>query len=270
MTQTTVAIAGLGAIGLSVARAIDQGRVPGFRLVSVASGNTAKARAALSDFAAPPPVRETAEELVDAEIVVEAAPAATFLDIARPAIAAGRTLIACSGGALLRHFYLVDEADQHGARIIVPTGALIGLDAVRAAAQGTIHSVLIETRKAPRGWLGAPFLTERTMSLDNLEVPLCIFEGNALEAAIGFPANVNVAAALAMAGIGPERTQIRLFADPHVERNTHRIEVEADVARFSMTIEGVPNPENPRTGLLTPLSVIACLRGLKDTLKVGT
>jgi aspartate dehydrogenase len=97
-----------------------------------------------------------------------------------------------------------------------------------------------------------------------------VFEGNALDAAAGFPANVNVAAALALAGIGPIRTQVQIWADPGVTRNTHTIRVEAEAARFTMTIENVPSVENPKTGLLTALSLLACLRGLVSTLKVGS
>jgi len=97
-----------------------------------------------------------------------------------------------------------------------------------------------------------------------------VFRGNALDAAAGFPANVNVAAALALAGIGPMRTRVEIWADPGVTRNTHTIRVEAEAARFTMTIEGVPSADNPRTGMLTTLSVLACLRGLVNTLKVGS
>ncbi len=98
----------------------------------------------------------------------------------------------------------------------------------------------------------------------------CVFEGNAVEGARGFPANVNVAAALGLAGIGPEHTRLEIWADPAVDRNVHTIEVEADSARFSLRIENVPSAENPRTGRITALSVIACLRGLTAPLRVGT
>jgi aspartate dehydrogenase len=97
-----------------------------------------------------------------------------------------------------------------------------------------------------------------------------VFEGNAADGARGFPANVNVAAALGLAGIGPERTRLEIWADPAVERNTHDIHVEADSARFSLHIENIPSAENPRTGRITALSVIACLRGLASPLRVGT
>ena len=94
--------------------------------------------------------------------------------------------------------------------------------------------------------------------------------GTAREAARGFPANVNVAAALALAGIGPDRTTVEIWADPTVTRNIHRIEVEAAAARLSMQVENVPSAENPRTGRLTPLSVIAALKKLSSPLAIGT
>jgi aspartate dehydrogenase len=100
--------------------------------------------------------------------------------------------------------------------------------------------------------------------------PRCVFTGTAREAARGFPANVNVAAALALAGIGPDRTTVEIWADPGLTRNTHRIELDADSVRLSMQIENVPSLENPRTGRLTPLSVIALLRKLSAPLAIGT
>jgi aspartate dehydrogenase len=102
-----------------------------------------------------------------------------------------------------------------------------------------------------------------------LTEPLRIFEGTAREAAKGFPANLNVAVALSLAGIGPDRTRVEIWADPTVTRNIHRIEVDSDSARFSMSIENIPS-ENPRTGRITALSVIACLRKQRASLRIGT
>jgi aspartate dehydrogenase len=210
------------------------------------------------------------QELAEADIVVEAAPAAIFERIALPALEAGRIFIPASAGALLPRMHLARLAVRTGARIIVPTGALLGLDALRAAAEGPIESVVIETRKPPIGLIGAPYLEKLGIGLMDLTQPLLVFEGNALDAAAGFPANVNVAAALALAGIGPIRTQVRIWADPGITRNIHTIRVEAEAARFTMTIENVPTAENPKTGRLTALSLLACLRGLVSTLKVGS
>ena len=264
----TVAIGGLGAIGLPLARALDEG-VSGLRLALVSARDEAKAARHIQPFRQPPRIVKP-EELAEADIVVEAAPASVFEQIALPAIGAGRILVVASAGALLPRMHLVKQAERTGARILVPTGALLGLDAVRAAAEGPIESVTIESRKPPLGLEGAPFLKKHGIGLNGITEPLKVFEGNALEAAAGFPANLNVAAALALAGVGPMRTKVEIWADPSVTRNTHTIRVEAAAARLTMTIENVPSRENPRTGRITALSVLACLRGLVSTLKVGS
>ena len=274
MAVMTVAIGGLGAIGLTVAKALDpaegQGGIAGLRLVAVSELDRDKAAAGLAGFAAPPEIVEPEELASRADIVVEALPAALFQRIAVPALQAGRVFVPCSVGALLGHMQLVKLAQEKGARIVVPTGALVGLDAVRACAEGPVESITIETRKPPRGLAGAPWLVKNNIDVLAVTEPVCVFEGNAVDAAAGFPANANVAAALALAGIGPVRTRVKIWADPGVDRNIHTIRVEAGAARLTMTVEGVPTETNPRTGKLSPLSVIACLRGLVATLKVGS
>src|SRR5580704_14902475 len=267
MTKT-VAVAGLGAIGLPLARALDGG-IDGLQLVSVAARDLTKARANLVGFRNPPVLTNFAD-LADADIVVEAVPAALFERVALPAIEAGRIFVPCSVGALLPRLHLVKRAQQTGARIVVPTGALLGLDAVRAAAEGRIDSITIETRKPPASLIGAPYLRKHGIDMLDITMPTRVFSGNARDAAAGFPANVNVAAALALAGIGPVRTKVEIWADPSLDRNVHIITVEAESARFTMRIENVPSDENPRTGKITPLSVVACLRGLVSPLKVGS
>ncbi|QXM25221.1 aspartate dehydrogenase [Elioraea tepida] len=265
----TVGIAGLGAIGLTLAKALDAG-VEGLRLVAVAARDRDKARAAVAGFASPPVVTDVADLAGLADVVVEAAPAAAFEAIVSPAIEAGRIAVVSSVGALLPRMQLVERARETGARIIVPTGALLGLDAVRAAAEGKVESVTLVTRKPPRGLAGAPYLEQHGIDVTTITTPTRVFAGSAREGAIGFPANVNVAAALALAGIEPDRTRLEIWADPTVTRNTHTVTVEADTVRLTMTIENVPSEENPRTGKITPLSLLACLRGLTATLKVGT
>ena len=110
---------------------------------------------------------------------------------------------------------------------------------------------------------------ENNIEIERITEPLKIFEGSAREAAKGFPANLNVAVALSLAGIGPDRTRLEIWADPGVMRNVHRVEVDSDSARFSMSIENIPS-ENPKTGLITALSVIAYLRKLRAPLRIGT
>ena len=201
---------------------------------------------------------------------MEAAPAAVFEHIARPAIEAGRIFVPASVGALLPRMHLVARAQATGARIVVPTGALLGLDAVRAAAEGPVESVTMVTRKPPGGLAGRALSEAARHRGQRADRAAAGVPGQCLDAAAGFPANVNVAAALALAGIGPLRTRVEIWADPGVTRNIHTIKVEAAAARFTMTIENVPSEDNPRTGKLTALSVLTCLRGLVSTLKVGS
>ena len=263
-----VGLAGLGAVGLGVARRIEAG-IPGLVLAAVAVRDVAKARRNLPEVGNSVAVLPVEALAQSCDIVVECLPPQLFRRVATSVIEAGKIFMPLSVGQLLENWDLVARAKETGARILVPTGALIGLDAVRAASEGTIHSVKMITRKPPNGLEGAPYLVERGISLAGLKEPLKIFDGTAREGARGFPANVNVAAALSLAGIGPDKTRLEIWADPALTRNTHRIEVDADTARFSMAIEGIPS-ENPRTGRIVPLSTIAALRGLVAELKVGT
>jgi aspartate dehydrogenase len=267
--ELRVAVGGMGGIGSVVVRRLHEG-IPGLRLAAVSARDAGRARERLAAIGAEAEVVGLADLAGLADIVVECVPSACFRTIAAPAVERGRRFMPLSVGALLEHFDLVARARETGARIHVPTGALIGLDAVRAAAEGTIRSVRMVTRKPPRGLAGAPYLEANKISVEGLAAPLRVFEGSAREGARGFPANVNVAAALSLAGIGPDRTRLEIWADPALERNTHRIEVEADSARFSMAIENIPSDENPRTGRITALSVVAALRGLVAELRVGT
>jgi aspartate dehydrogenase len=269
ISARTVGLAGLGTIGRVVGRALDDG-IEGLRLVAVAAGRRAPAEAELATYRAPVPVVDAATLAAQAEIIVECVPKAAFAGIAGPALDAGRILVTVSGAGLLAHPELVARAGAAGGQIILATGALLGLDAVRAAAEGSIRSVRMVTRKPPRSLAGAPYLAANGISVEGLTAPLRVFAGTAREGAAGFPANVNVAAALGLAGIGADATMLEIWADPALDRNTHTIDVDADSARFTMTIENVPSADNPGTGRITALSVIAALRGLVAPLRVGS
>jgi aspartate dehydrogenase len=268
MNTTRIAIAGLGAIGRSVARRLTDG-LPGLSLACIATGNADKARGWLKEQKIDCPVVELDEFPKHADLAVECAPASLIERICRPMLEAGKQVMVLSCGALLPRQDLIDLAKANGGRIIVPTGALLGLDAVAAAAEGTIHSVKMSTRKPPIGLVGAPHLVKNNISVEGLNTAKLVFSGTAREAAAGFPANVNVAAALSLAGIGPDRTMIDIYADPAVTRNCHSIEVDSDSARFTLSIENIPS-ENPKTGKNVALSVIATLRKMHAPLAVGT
>lgn len=265
-----VGIAGLGTMGKALARALDSGELPGLALGAVATNDSSKARQWMHTYL------KRSVDCVDFDTlatrcdwVVECAPSHLLRAIAEPALRQGRRLVVMSSGALLDAADLIEVARDQGGQIIVPTGGLLGLDAVSAAREGVIESVTLVTRKPIAGLLGAPLLVEKGLDITDLKEPMCLFRGNAQAARRGFPANVNVAVALSLAGIGVDRTQVEVWADPGVSRNTHSIRVEADSASFSMTIENVPS-ENPKTGRIAALSLIACLRKAYAPLRVGT
>jgi aspartate dehydrogenase len=267
-SDVRVAVAGLGAIGTRIVKALDRG-IDGLTLTAVSAQHIEKHRGWVSALASAPAILPI-DALADAaDIVVECAPSKLVRSIVAPVVARGKCAVVLSVGALLEHDDLIALAKENGGQIVVPTGALIGLDAVTAAAVGTIHSVQMVTRKPVSGLAGAPYIIENNIDIERITEPLKIFDGTAREAAKGFPANLNVAVALSLAGIGPDRTRVQIWADPTVSRNVHRIEVDSDSARFSMSIENIPS-ENPRTGLITALSVIACLRKMYAPLRVGT
>ena len=263
-----IAIGSLGTIGYQVASRLEDG-IDGLTLVAVSANNKDVAGNKVSAFKNPPAV-VSVEQLADtADIIVECAPAAIFRDIAEPVIEAGKKLMPLSVGALLSHWDLVERAKVTGAKILVPSGALLGLDAVRAASEGEFKSVTMVTRKPPAGLAGAPHLHENNINIENLTEPKLVFEGSARDGAIGFPANVNVAAALALAGPGPDNTALQIWADPTVDRNTHTIKVAASSADFEMKMLSIPTPEKPATGRIVALSVISSLRAQVAPLVIG-
>jgi aspartate dehydrogenase len=263
-----VGVVGLGAIGRRVCEALDAG-LPGLRLAGATSRTRERAEPVLKFLRTPVPWLSLDDLVAVAEVVVEASTQAHLQEIAPKALGAGRDLVVLSCGALLGRTDWVALAEQHGCRILVPSGAIGGLDAVKGGAVGPVTSVTMESRKAPAGWAGAPWIVQQKIDLDAIREETLIFEGPATAACPAFPANVNVLAALSLAGIGPERTTTRIYAVPGLTRNTHRISVEGEFGSFQLEVRNVPS-ENPRTGRLSYLSTIALLRDLGATLRVGT
>ena len=204
------------------------------------------------------------------DIIIDCAPKEAFRDIATKCIKNKKPLITVSGAGILENLDLEEMAKKNNTQIILATGAILGLDALRAAAESKISSVKMITRKPPNALSSAPYVIKNKIDLNNLIEAKLIFQGTATEGARAFPANVNVAAAVGLAGIGADKTELQIWADPNLKRNTHKVEVDADSAIFEMSIQNVQSPENPGTGKITALSVIACLRGITSPFKIGT
>lgn len=263
-----VGVVGLGVIGRHVCRALDAG-MTGVVLAGATTRRRDAGEAFLATLKSPVPFH-TLDDLVGAaDLVVEASTQAHLAEIAPKALGAGRDLVVLSCGGLLGRDDWVALAERHGARILVPSGAIAGLDGVKGGAVGAVTSVTMETRKPPQGLAGAPWIVQQRIDLEAIREETLIFEGPAIEACRAFPANVNVLAALSLAGIGPERTRTRIYAVPGLARNTHRIRIEGEFGMLRIEVENVPS-ENPRTGRLSYLSTIALLRDLGASLRVGT
>ena len=265
-----IAIAGFGAIGKELARRLTDGSMPAFELAVIGARDPDRTRLEAAKVLARPVEVVVSTDLAGrADILLECVPTPAFRAVVEPALASGMTVITVSGAALLDQMDLADVAQRGGGQLILATGAIVGLDAIRAARFGKISSVKMVTRKPPKSLATAKQVVEDGRDLFKLTAPELLFKGTAREGARRFPANVNVAAAIALAGAGPDKTELEIWTDPAVERNTHRVVIEADTARIEVAIENVPS-ENPGTGRITALSMLAALDRLAAPLVIGS
>ena len=257
----SVTVLGLGAIGLPVARALARGEIDGLALHSVAarSAGTAERLAAMG---ADVPVLGLDEVGRMGGIVVECLPPQLLAGVAGPVLGSGRTLLAASIGGLLRDPGILAAAEGGPGRLVLPSGALGGLDGVRAIARHPEAQVGLETSKPVSGFEQSAYLSGRGIELSAVAARTCLFEGTAGEGVRLFPKNVNVVAALALAGVGPERTRLSLWADPALRSNVHRVEARSPVSHFVAEMSNLPDPENPRTSAITAFSILSALRNL--------
>jgi aspartate dehydrogenase len=202
------------------------------------------------------------------DLVVEVAGHAALKAYAEDVLRQEKDLLAISVGALADAAFqqrLERAAHDYGRRVYLATGAIAGLDAIAAAAVGGLDAVTHSVRKPPRGLLPPD---EAAHVVESGE-PRELYSGPAREAAIRFPENVNVAAAISLAGLGLDRTTVRVVADPTVVRNTHEIEARGAFGELRVLLQNIPTEENPKTGRLTAMSIIKALRSLTATVVVG-
>ena len=264
-----IAVAGLGSVGGKVAAALDTG-LPGFTLTAVSARDLGRASERVAGFRSAPAVVPLDEIAEQAEIVVECLPPDVFEAVARPILDKGGTLVAASAGALLRHHDLIDLARRRGGRIVVPSGAIAGLDGLRAGVEAGLEDVLLVTRKPPASFGDTVSVDGESLATASIREPVRLFAGSARDAVVRFPVNVNVAAALSLAGLGPDRTRVEVWADPGLDRNRHEISVRSATSAFTATVVNLPDPDNPRSSGITGHSIVAALRRMTDPLVVGS
>lgn len=271
MNKKKIGIIGCGTIGSQLAEAIEQRFSDQAELLALCDNNKEKLSKLQARLATKPRQLSLDELISDCDLVVEAASAEIAYGIAKAALQQGKEVMIMSvGGILDTYKELYQLARDNNGCIYLPSGALCGLDAVNAAYMGRISKAVLTTRKPPKGLEGAPYLKEKNIDLNNIREETVIFEGTAQEAIRGFPKNVNVCAALSLAGIGAERTKVKIITSPGYTANIHEIEVEGNFGKLVARTENVPSPANPKTSFLASLSAIATLKDVLDVVKIGT
>jgi aspartate dehydrogenase len=266
--ELRVGIVGIGTIGRAIAQALDTMDGP-LRLVAVTSRDVAAVRQFVASLRHTPEVLDLNALVAASDVIVEAATQAALAEIAPCVLRAGKDLMVLSVGGLLDFPEWYDMATASGSRMYIPSGAIVGLDGVKGACAGHVEAVTITSRKPPKGLAGAPYVEEHGIDVYAFTEETVIFEGSAREACKAFPANVNVSAALSLAGIGPDRTRIRIAVVPDGTHNIHDIEVKGEFGRLTTHIENVPSASNPRTGRLAYLSTIAMLKDMVGVVQCG-
>ncbi|MCE8425116.1 MAG: aspartate dehydrogenase [Candidatus Methanoperedens sp.] len=267
-----IGIIGCGAIGVEVCKAIDTHIIKA-KLVGIFDNNETNCERLIRVLKDKPGIMSPADLIANVDIVVECASQAAVREFGEKVLISGKNLMVLSAGALLDSVLLrklISAAAEHDCRIYVPSGAIAGLDGLKSANIASIERVVLTTTKSPAGLKGAPFIMENKIDLASIHDRTLLFEGNAMDAIMAFPANVNVAASLSLAGIGEKDTWVRIFVDPQASRNIHEITVEGAFGKFTGRIENVPSPANPRTSYLAALSAIATLKKITEPLQIGT
>lgn len=266
-----IGIIGCGTIGSQLASAVDAGQVKNATLVSLFDIVTGSSKNLSSRLQSAPKAFDDFEGfmLQDCDVVVEAASQEAARKFAKPVLEAGRDLLLMSVGALADKELLASLQASKG-RMYLPTGAIAGIDAIRAV-RHLLETVTLTTTKAPKALTGAPFFETSDIKLDAIKERTVIYEGPAADAVRKFPANVNVAAVLSLAGIGFDKTKVRIVADPAFTTNQHEITAAGSFGKFQFTVNNMPSPGNPKTSYLAILSAIECLRSVcDDGMRIGS
>jgi len=271
-----VALIGCGAIGTVLARAIDRGRVGDVKLSLVYDIKAERSKALAGMLRKKPRVARSASEICADKgvgLVIEAASQSAVRQYSLAILRSGKDLMVMSVGALADDRLLRKmraAAARNGRRIYIPSGAILGIDGVKASGLGEIREVVLTTRKPPATFAYSDYIKERGIDLKGLKRPRTIFDGPARKAVKAFPASVNVAATLSLAGVGFDRTRVRVVADPAIKRNIHEIRVKGKFGELVTEARNVPFPETRRTSYMAALSAIRALRNLNETIRIGT
>ena len=264
-----VGIAGVGAIGQMMAAALDRGDVRA-ELVGLTDVDRARAEKVAGEMAHATPVLSLDELVRRSDLVVEAARQEALPEIVPKVLEARKDLMVMSVGGLLGHDEWFRLAEERGCRIHVPSGAIAGLDGLKAACRGRVDLVTLTSRKPVTALRGTKYVVERGIDLDAFKTETVIFDGPPEEACRAFPTTSNVAASLRLAVGASVNVRVRVAAVPGGSQNVHEITAQGEFGCLRMVVENVPSESNPRTSALAAMSALATLDGLTRSLRVGT
>jgi aspartate dehydrogenase len=269
-----IGLLGCGAIGTQIALAIDSGKIPAI-LTHIYDQSKDSSNKLASKLKIKPTIVDNSHLLSSGpiDLVVEAASQQAVKDVALSVLQNKKDLMIMSVGALLDESIfevLTDACNEFHKKIILPSGAIAGLDAIKSV-KDELDSLTLVTTKHPKSLKGAKFFETSNINLDSIKKQTIIFEGNAAEAVKLFPANINVAALLSLTGLGSKNTIVKIVADPNTDKNTHNILANGKFGKISITVENVPDPNNPKTSRLAILSAIQTLKQYcSDGISIGT
>ncbi len=267
-----IGVIGCGAIGTEICKAINT-KLISAGLEGVYDKNAQNCERLLETLENKPEILSPDEMISKADIIVECASQAAVREFGSKILDSGKDLMILSVGALMEQDLLdklIYSARTHNCRIYIPSGAITGLDGLKSASIAPLDKVILTTTKNPQGLKDAPYVKEHKIQLGSFHERTLLFEGSAEEATKRFPANVNVAASLSLAGLGAKETKVKVFVDPKASRNIHEITVEGAFGKFTCRIENIPSPNNPKTSFLAALSAIATLKKMTEPLQIGT
>ncbi|MDI1495569.1 MAG: aspartate dehydrogenase [Cenarchaeum symbiont of Oopsacas minuta] len=268
-----IGLLGCGAIGAQIAKAIDSGIISA-KLVSVYDQKPERAQALVNKLLTKPRIAQNAHMLSseDVNLVVEAASQDAVRGVALSVLQNRRDLMIMSSGALLDESVfdvLYDACAEFDRTIYLPSGAIAGIDAIKSV-KSELESLSLVTTKHPASLASAPFVIESKMDIASIKKPVTVFEGMARDAVRGFPTNINVAALLAIAGLG-DKTRVKIIADPFATENSHAINASGTFGTISIRVHNKPDAQNPKTSRMAVLSAIQCLKQIcSSSVNLGT
>lgn len=270
-----IGLIGGGTIARLMLEHIRRGDLGAFEVAALLGrdGGAPRAMQLAKEFGVPYVTDRAALVAARPQAVVEAASHEAVRQHLLPLLEAGIGVVVLSAGALIDDGLRAAAeaaAARTGALLYVPSGGIGGLDVLKTACLAGVDEASIQVAKPPAAWKGIPYVEARGFRLDGLKSPLTLFEGSAREGVPHFPQNVNIAAILALGGIGPDRTGLKVVADPALTLNTHTIRVSGRSGRFTLVLENVPAPENPKTSWLACYSALAALKSLQPGARYGT